>query len=58
MYFIGEVIKKQRVFLTSNEGIVKKLTLYTVYELSARKTEYLDRFRIQCDSSKVFPGDT
>jgi hypothetical protein len=58
MYFIGEVIKKHRVFLTSNEGTVKKSTLYTLCELSARKTEYLDRFRIQCDSSKVLPGDT
>ena len=57
MYFIGEVNKKSG-FLTSNEITVKKSTLYTVCELSARKTECLDHFKIQCDSSKILHGDT
>ena len=56
--FVGEVIKKQLVFVKSNERTVKKSSLYNVCELSARKTECLDRLRIQRESSKVLHGDT
>ena len=56
--FIGEVIQKLHVFLTSSERTVKKSSLYTVCELSARRTEYLDLFWIQCERSKVLHGNT
>ena len=56
--FVDEVIKKERVFVTSNEITVKKSRPYTVSELSARKTECLNRSRIQCESSNVLHGDT
>ena len=56
--FIGEVIQKQQVLLTSSERMVKKSSLYTVCEFNARKIEYLDRFRIQYERSKVLHGNT
>ena len=56
--FIGVVIEKQRVFVTSNKRMGKKSIFYAVCELSARKTECLNRFKIQCESSMVLHGNT
>jgi len=56
--FIGEVVQKQRVLLTSSERTVKKVKCLYRLRINCEKTEYLDSFRRQCESSKILHGDT
>jgi len=51
--FMGEVIQKQRLFVTFNERTVKIISFNTVYDLTARKTVFSDRFRIQSEGPKL-----
>jgi hypothetical protein len=42
----------------SNERTVKSISFNTVYEQTVRKTECLDRFRIQSESYMILHGNT
>ena len=48
--FMG--IQKQRTFVTFNERTVKTISFNTVHDLTARKTEFSDRLRIQSEAPK------
>ena len=54
---MGQIIRKQRVFVTSNERTVKNIGFNTIYELTRIQNDYLQHFMIKSESYMLLHGN-